>query len=123
MIRASGGLIVRDGRVAVVHRPKYDDWSFPKGKAKPGENDEECALREMEEETGLRVQLGEELQATEYLDAKGRPKRVRWWRMTPLSGAFRPTDEVDELRWLTPDEARELLTYSRDAGLLEGLVN
>ena len=123
MIRASGGLIVRDGRVAVVHRPKYDDWSFPKGKAKPGENDEECALREMEEETGLRVQLGEELQATEYLDAKGRPKRVRWWRMTPLSGAFRPTDEVDELRWLTPDEARELLTYSRDAGLLEGLAN
>ena len=123
MIRASGGLIVRDGRVAVVHRPKYDDWSFPKGKAKPGENDEECALREMEEETGLRVQLGEELQATEYLDAKGRPKRVRWWRMTPLSGAFRPTDEVDELRWLTPEEARELLTYSRDAGLLEGLAN
>ena len=123
MIRASGGLIVRDGRVAVVHRPKYDDWSFPKGKAKPCEHDVECALREMEEETGLRVQLGEELQATEYLDAKGRPKRVRWWRMTPLSGAFRPTDEVDELRWLTPAEARELLTYSRDAGLLEGLAN
>ena len=63
MIRASGGLIVRDGRVAVVHRPKYDDWSFPKGKANAGESDEECALREIEEETGLRVTLGEELRA------------------------------------------------------------
>jgi 8-oxo-dGTP diphosphatase len=121
VIRASGGLIVRDGRVAVVHRPKYDDWSFPKGKAKAGEGDEECALREIEEETGLRVELGDELEATEYLDAKGRPKRVRWWRVTPLSGEFTPTDEVDELRWLTPEEARELLTYPRDAGLLDGV--
>jgi 8-oxo-dGTP diphosphatase len=121
VIRASGGLIVRDGRVAVVHRPKYDDWSLPKGKAKPGEGDEDCALREIEEETGLRVELGEELQATEYRDAKGRPKRVRWWRMTPLSGEFTPTDEVDELRWLTPEEARELLTYPRDAGLLDSV--
>jgi len=121
VIRASGGLIVRDGRVAVVHRPKYDDWSFPKGKAEPGEGDEECALREIEEETGLRVELREELEATEYSDATGRRKRVRWWRMTPLSGAFAPTDEVDELRWLTPDEARELLTYPRDAGLLDAV--
>jgi len=121
VIRASGGLIVRGGRVAVIHRPKYDDWSFPKGKAEPGESDEECALREMEEETGLRVELGEELQGTEYVDAKGRPKRVRWWLMTPLSGEFTPTDEVDELRWLTPDEARELLTYRRDVGLLEAV--
>ena len=122
MIRACGGLIVRDGRVAVVHRPKYDDWSFPKGKAEPGEGDEECALREIEEETGLRVELREELEATEHLDAEGRRKRVRWWRMTPLSGEFTPTDEVDELRWLTPDEARQLLTYPRDAGLLDALV-
>jgi 8-oxo-dGTP diphosphatase len=121
VIRASGGLIVRDGRVAVVHRPKYDDWSFPKGKAEPGEGDEACALREMKEETGLLVELGEELQGTEYVDAKGRPKRVRWWLMTPLSGEFTPTDEVDELRWLTPDEARELLTYQRDVGLLEAI--
>ena len=105
MIRASGGLIVRNGRVAVVHRARYDD----------------CALREIEEETGLRVELGEELATTRHLDAKGRPKRVRWWRMTPLSGEFTPTAEVDELRWLTPSEARELLTYARDVELLESL--
>ena len=64
VIRASGGLILRDGLVVVVHRPKYDDWSFPKGKAHPGESDEECALREIDEETGLRVQLDEELATT-----------------------------------------------------------
>ena len=86
VVRACGGLILRDGLVVVVHRPKYDDWSFPKGKAHPGESDEECALREIDEETGLRVQLGEELATTTYVDAKGRPKRVRWWRMTPLEG-------------------------------------
>ena len=121
VIRASGGLIVRDGRVAVVHRPKYDDWSLPKGKAIAGESDEECALREIEEETGLRVKLGEELAPTTYFDAKGRPKRVRWWRMTPISGEFTPTTEVDELRWLTPDEARSLLSYTRDVELLDSL--
>ena len=96
VIRACGGVIERDGRVVVVHRPKYDDWSLPKGKAHPGESDEDCALREIEEETGLRVDLGEELATTTHLDAQGRPKRVRWWRMTPLSGEFTPTDEVDE---------------------------
>ena len=91
VIRASGGLIVRDGRVVVVHRPKYDDWSFPKGKAEAGESDEDCALREIEEETGLRVTLGDELQTTTHLDAQGRPKRIRWWRMTPLGGEFAAT--------------------------------
>ena len=121
MIRASGGLIVRDGLVVVVHRPKYDDWSFPKGKAHAGESDEECALREIEEETGLRVALGEELETTMHLDAQQRPKRIRWWRMTPLTGEFTPTDEVDELRWLTPDEARAVLTYPRDVELLDSL--
>jgi 8-oxo-dGTP diphosphatase len=121
VIRACGGLIVRDGRVAVVHRPKYDDWSLPKGKAKPNESDEDCARREIEEETGLRVDLGEELASTKYLDAQRRPKRVRWWRMTPLSGEFTPSAEVDDLRWLTPEEAQELLTYPRDRELLESL--
>ncbi len=118
MIRASGGVIEREGRVVAVHRPKYDDWSLPKGKAQPGETDEECALREIVEETGLRVSLGEELATTTHLDAQGRPKRIRWWRMTPLSGDFIPTDEVDDLRWLTPDEAREQLTYPRDVELV-----
>ena len=121
VVRACGGLIFRDGLVVVVHRPKYDDWSFPKGKAHPGESDEECALREIDEETGLRVQLDEELATTTYVDAKGRPKRVRWWRMTPLEGEFTPTEEIDELRWLTPVEARRLLTYSRDVELLDSI--
>ncbi len=121
VIRACGGVIARDGRVVVVHRPKYDDWSLPKGKAHGDEGDEECALREIEEETGLRVSLGEELATTTHLDAQGRPKRIRWWRMTPLSGDFTPSDEIDELRWLTPDEARELLTYPRDIELVDSL--
>ena len=84
-VRAGGGLVVRDGEVLLVHRPKYDDWTFPKGKAEAGESDEDCALREVWEETGLHCALGSELAATEYADALGRPKIVRWWLMEPLS--------------------------------------
>ena len=122
VIRACGGVIERDGRVVAVHRPKYDDWSLPKGKAHRGESDEDCALREIEEETGLRVDLGEELATTTHLDAAGRPKRIRWWKMTPLAGEFTPTDEVDRLRWVTPDEARALLTYARDVELVDSAL-
>ncbi|HUP31849.1 MAG TPA: NUDIX hydrolase [Gaiellaceae bacterium] len=119
MIRAAGGVIVRDGRVCVVHRQRYDDWSLPKGKAGPGESDEECALREIEEETGLRCTLGPELTATLHLDAQGRPKRVRWWVMEPVSGSFAPTEEVDGLRWIDPQDAPAVLTYERDVALVE----
>ena len=111
---------MRDGRLLLVHRPKYDDWTFPKGKAEPGETDEECAVREVEEETGLRCELGAELPSTYYTDSRGRPKRVRWWRMEPVAGAFTPTDEVDEIRWLTREDAAELLSYDRDQALLDG---
>jgi 8-oxo-dGTP diphosphatase len=121
VVRAAGGLVVEDGRVALVHRPKYDDWTFPKGKAAPDESDEACALREVREETGLVCKLEQELPQTRYMDAKGRPKRVRWWRMRPLASEPFPTDEVDEVRWLPLDEAESLLSYARDVRLLEAL--
>ena len=117
-VRAAGGLVVRDGRVLLVHRPKYDDWTFPKGKADEGETDEECALREVREETGLSCELVEHVGVTEYVDSRGRPKVVHWFVMRPLEGAFEVTDEVDELRWEPPDEAAELLSYERDLPLL-----
>jgi 8-oxo-dGTP diphosphatase len=119
VVRAAGGVVMRDGAVLLVHRPKYDDWTFPKGKAEDGESDEECALREVHEETGLRCALAEELGATEYVDGKGRPKRVRWWRMELLlDEGFTSDDEVDEIRWVDPETAAELLTYPRDRRLI-----
>jgi 8-oxo-dGTP diphosphatase len=121
-VRAAGGVILEDGRVLLVHRPRYDDWTFPKGKCDNGEGDEACALREVHEETGLRCELADELSATSYTDAKGRAKRVRYWRMRPVGDdGFTPNDEVDGLRWATPDEAAELLTYDRDLALLEDI--
>ena len=122
-VRAAGGVVWRRDssgalEVLVVHRPRYDDWTLPKGKLLPGERDEEAAVREVEEETGLRCELGDELPSTTYHDRHGREKLVRYWEMTPVEGDFTPNDEVDELRWVTPGEARELLTYERDAELL-----
>jgi 8-oxo-dGTP pyrophosphatase MutT (NUDIX family) len=104
-----------------VHRPKYDDWTFPKGKAEPGETDEETALREVEEETGLRCELGRELPSRSYTDSKGCPKTVRYWEMTPTGGEAGPRNEVDDVRWLPPAEAGELLTYERDGEVLRAV--
>ena len=119
VVRAAGGIVARGDEVLLVHRPKYDDWTFPKGKADEGETDEECALREVHEETGLRCTLEDELGATEYVDARGRPKRVRWWRMQPAADdGFLPNEEIDELRWVDASSARALLTYARDRALL-----
>lgn len=112
---------MRDGKVLLVHRPKYEDWSFPKGKCDDGESDESCALREVEEETGLRCELQEEIGETSYVDAKGRPKIVRYWRMRALDGAFAPHGEVDEIRWETPELAAGILSWSRDLPLLESV--
>ncbi len=124
-VKAAGGLVVRaDGLIAVIHRPRYDDWSLPKGKLEDGESFETGALREVEEETGIRGRILEELEPTEYVDRKGRDKIVRWYRMD-LDGepvAFAPNDEVDELRWLTPAEARDLLSYEHDRVLVETVV-
>lgn len=125
-IEAAGGVVMRRGpeetEVAVVHRPRYDDWSFPKGKLDPGETFEEAALREVLEETGLIGRLGPELAFAHYDDNKGRPKLVRYWLMAVIEDlGFKPNDEVDELRWLTPAAANELLTYSRDRKLVRSL--
>jgi len=120
-IRAAGGVVMRDGRIAVVHRPKYDDWSLPKGKLDPGESWEEAAMREVEEETGLRCRLEEELEPAHYT-AKGRPKTVRWWRMSVIEDGGDSDDEVDELRWPTPGEAVSTLSYDHDRQLVRSVA-
>jgi 8-oxo-dGTP diphosphatase len=120
-IRAAGGVVVRDGRIVVVHRPRYDDWSLPKGKLDAGETWEDAALREVEEETGLRVRLEDELEPAHYL-SKGKPKTVRYWRMSVVDEpGNEPDDEVDDLRWLTPDEAIRVLSYEHDVQLVRSL--
>ena len=107
----------------VVHRPKYDDWTLPKGKAEPGEPDEECALREVEEETGLVCELGPEVAVSEYEDAAGRPKRVRYFQMTPQDGAeAAPQNEIDDVRWLKRQRALDTLSYARDRAIVERLA-
>jgi 8-oxo-dGTP diphosphatase len=122
-VRAAGGVVVdADGRVVLVHRPRYDDWTLPKGKLDPGESFEDAALREVWEETGLRGRLVRELPSSEYLDAKGRSKVVRYWLMeVEHDPGFVPNDEVDELRWVPVDEAQALLTYPRDAEILRSV--
>jgi 8-oxo-dGTP pyrophosphatase MutT (NUDIX family) len=123
-IQAAGGVVVRaDGHVAVVHRPRYDDWTLPKGKLEPGESFEQAALREVEEETGLSARLVRELPAVRY-SVRDRPKEVRYWLMSVADDpGFEPNDEVDELRWLAPADAAELLTYDRDKEVLEAAVS
>jgi 8-oxo-dGTP pyrophosphatase MutT (NUDIX family) len=126
VVRAAGGVPVRAGEagpeVLLVHRPSYRDWTFPKGKCDPGESDEACALREVHEETGLTCALEHELPATSYLDDKGRPKRVRWWRMRITGGRLAFLHEVDTAEWLGIEAAAERLTYGRDHELLEVAV-
>jgi len=119
---AAGGLITRHTdrgpEVLVVHRPRYDDWSLPKGKLEKGESLESAAHREVLEETGYSCSLDERLPTVEYLDGKRRFKGVVYWIMTVESGTFTSNEEVDEARWLRPKRARQLLDYKRDVDLL-----
>ncbi len=135
IVHAAGGIVTRtapDGaiEVLIVHRPRYDDWSLPKGKAEPGERAEDTALREVEEETGYRCRLGTEVPTVHYEDRRGRHKEVRFWHMTVISDespkpddndAFVPNEEVDELRWISPSAAATLLSYDADRNIVLGL--
>jgi 8-oxo-dGTP pyrophosphatase MutT (NUDIX family) len=126
VVRAAGGALVRDGKsgpeVLLVHRPSHGDWSLPKGKALDGESDEDCALREVEEETGVRCALEFELPSTRYRDARGRPKVVRYWAMRAVAGEGAPATEVDEVRWLPLAEALDMLTWNGDRRVLTALA-
>ena len=137
-VRAAGGLVWRQGgtpdpndfEILVIHRPRYDDWSLPKGKAdSDAEDDEACALREVEEETGLRCVIDADLGSNTYTDRDGRPKVVRWFLMRPMdpSAPHLPADdgevpEVDEVRWMTADDAMLLLSYEHDRELVAGFT-
>jgi 8-oxo-dGTP diphosphatase len=126
-VRAAGGLVIRRGdddtiRLVLVHRPKYDDWSFPKGKQRRGETLLAAALREVREETGFLCVAEAPVGVTEYLDRGDRPKLVRYWVMNRVNGAFAPNDEVDAIAWLRPSEAVLRLSHDHDRELLERTV-
>jgi 8-oxo-dGTP diphosphatase len=123
VVAAAGGVVWRtadDGgtEVAVAHRPRYDDWSLPKGKLDRGEDLLSAAVREVGEETGLGVLLGRRGPRTSYPVAEG-TKRVDYWLMRAVGGAFAPNDEVDDLRWLPLPAARELVSHDHDRAVLD----
>ena len=121
LVRAAGAVLVDGDRVALVHRPRYDDWTLPKGKNEPGEDDIAAALREVREETGFHGRIERDLGVIRYtVENHGAvlPKVVRYYVMRAGAGEFAPNDEVDELRWVTREQAAQLLTYERDREVL-----
>lgn len=123
-VRAAGGVVWRTRgerlEVLLVHRPRYGDWSLPKGKREAGETDEQCAVREVFEECAVIGHLGDELWPSRYADPKGRDKVVRWWAMSVADERpFMPSAEIDELRWVAADDLAELATHRDDVALVE----
>ena len=126
LVRAAGGILWRDEasgpRLAVIHRPKQDDWSLPKGKLEDGESFPQAAVREVREETGCRARLGDFAGYALY-EVKGRPKLVLFWHMAAEGVArFRPNGEVDRLEWLAPDEALARLDHPVERQIVESAV-
>ena len=126
LIPAAGGALWRTGaggqlETALVHRPKYDDWSLPKGKLDAGEHPLATAVREVGEETGLQVRVGRRSVQTRYGHRHG-PKRVDYWVMQAVGGAFAANDEVDEVRWLPLPAAAALVTHEHDRAVLDDLA-
>ena len=122
-VRAAGGVVWRRSAtgtidVLLVHRRGREDWTLPKGKVEPGESDEACAIREVEEETSLRGTLGPEVGFVSYRDQRGRPKTVRYWSVEAGAAEAAPRHEVDAVRWVPLAEAAGELTYPRDRELL-----
>jgi 8-oxo-(d)GTP phosphatase len=121
-VLAAGVVVFRPGKqVLLVHRPRYDDWTLPKGKLDPPESFEQAAVREVQEETGLRGRPVRELPPISY-KVGSRDKIVRYWLMdVEHDGSFVPNDETDELRWVPLDDAMQLLTYDRDREVLRAV--
>jgi 8-oxo-dGTP pyrophosphatase MutT (NUDIX family) len=121
IVLAAGAVLVDGERLALVHRPRYDDWTLPKGKHQPGEDDTTAALREVLEETGFHGRIERDLGVVRYTVEKHGavlPKVVRYYVMRVANGTFERSDEVDELRWVTREQAAQLLTYERDREVL-----
>jgi 8-oxo-dGTP diphosphatase len=125
-VRAAGGVVWRSAtgepEVLLVHRPRYGDWTLPKGKNEPDEDDAHCAVREVLEETGMRVELGPLLCRVQYSDARGRAKEVAYFDLRATVGVFAPNDEVDEVRWVVPAVAKAALTYAHDVAVIDAFL-